>query len=48
MAPMDNLRKKKDKMCPLCEREQKHVKLVESKGKLVCPECHYIHYMTRR
>ncbi len=34
--------------CPECAIEQKHVKLVKTKGELLeCPECHYLHE-TRR
>ena len=37
-----------DKMCPECKKHKKHVKLVETKGKIYeCPECHYIHLARR-
>ena len=31
----------KDTECPECAKMQKHVKLVENKGKLECSECRY-------
>lgn len=43
MPSLDNLRKKKDVHCPECEKEQKHVKMMESDGKTMeCPECHFL------
>ena len=48
MGILDSFRKRKDIMCPECEKAQKHVKLVETEGKTVeCPECHYIHLARR-
>jgi len=48
MGIFDNLKKKKDIMCPECEKEQRHVKLVESDGKsMECPECHYMEKIRR-
>lgn len=47
MGLFDNLRRK-DIMCPECEKHQKHVKLVEVDGKTMeCPECHYIRLARR-
>lgn len=44
MPNIDNLRKQSvDKECPECAKHRRHVKLVESDGKVLeCPECHYI------
>ncbi len=44
MAALDNFRKtKKDINCPECEKQRKHVKMVETEGKgIECPECHYL------
>lgn len=43
MSILDYFKKKgKDKMCPECEKAQKHVRLVESGGQVECPECRYI------
>lgn len=48
MGLLDNLRKKKDVMCPECEKEQRHVRLVETNGKsMECPECHYMEKIRR-
>ncbi len=34
--------------CPECEKQRKHVRLVETEGEtLECPECHYIHEIRR-
>ena len=39
----------KDVNCPECEKHRKHVKLVETQGKVLeCPECHYIHLARRQ
>ncbi len=45
MPTIDDLRKGRiDKECPECAKQQRHVKLVRSKGRdLECPECHYMH-----
>ena len=46
---LELFRRKKDVMCPECEKAQKHVKLVEANGKMMeCPECHYSHLIRRR
>ena len=38
----------KDLKCPECEKHKKHVKLLETDGKIFeCPECHYIHLKRR-
>ena len=38
----------KDLKCPECEKHKKHVKLLETDGKIYeCPECHYIHLKRR-
>lgn len=43
MGILDYFKKRtKDKMCPECEKTQKHVKMIESEGRLECPECHFI------
>jgi rubredoxin len=45
---LELFKKKKDVMCPECEKAQKHVKLVETDGKTMeCPECHYAHLIHR-
>ena len=51
MPNIDDLRKSnKDKECPECAKHRRHVKLVESDGKVYeCPECHYMHpHLSRR
>ena len=51
MPTIDDLRKGRiDKECPECAKHQKHVKLVQAKGKTMeCPECHYMHpHIARR
>jgi len=35
-------KKEKDELCPECEKQQKHVKLVKSEGQMICPECRYV------
>ena len=35
-------KKQKDVNCPECEKQQKHVKMVRSGGKTICPECRYV------
>jgi uncharacterized protein (UPF0212 family) len=49
MSSLDYLEKaEEDKMCPECAKHKKHVKLVESEGKVVeCPVCHYTHMLRR-
>lgn len=49
MGIFDYFRKREtDKMCPECEKHQKHVKMVETEGKqMECPECHYLHVARR-
>ncbi len=43
MSILDYFKKKgKDDTCPECEKQQKHVRLVETEGQVECPECHYI------
>ena len=38
----------KDLMCPECAKHKKHVKLVETEGKVFeCPICHYSHLQRR-
>jgi hypothetical protein len=45
---LEFFKRKKDVMCPECEKVQKHVKLVEVDGKTMeCPECHYTHLIHR-
>jgi hypothetical protein len=45
---LELFKRKKDVMCPECEKAQKHVKLVEVDGKTMeCPECHYAHLVRR-
>ncbi|MDH4123486.1 MAG: hypothetical protein OEV21_05345 [Thermoplasmata archaeon] len=46
--------KKKDKIdgyvdeeCPECAKQQKHVKLVETNGKLECKSCRYYRQLLR-
>ncbi len=51
MPTIDDLRKGRiDKECPECARHRRHVKLVETDGKVLeCPECHYMHpHIARR
>jgi uncharacterized Zn finger protein len=47
---IDDLRKGKiDKECPECAKHRKHVRLVETNGKVLeCPECHYMHPLQGR
>lgn len=48
---IDDLRKRGiDKECPECAKHRKHVKLVETDGKVLeCPECHFMHtHLSRR
>lgn len=48
MAELDHDDQEKDEMCPQCAKQQEHVKMVETKGKVMeCPKCHYFH-LTRR
>lgn len=49
MGLFDYFRKsKEDVMCPECEKQQRHVKLVKTEGReMECPECHYRHLMRR-
>jgi Zn ribbon nucleic-acid-binding protein len=48
MTMSNDDKEEKDVMCPKCEKEQEHVKMVETKGELLeCPKCHYLHMMRR-
>lgn len=49
MSSLDYFEKaEKDVICPECAKHKKHVKLVETEGKVLeCPACHYTH-MARR